>query len=466
MIDGASTRRFGMAGVVLLAGALFIGCPFGPQSFDPRPNDPELVQGSYRHPAGGKTLTLFGGAGSGAYRSKSDPPFTLWTTSDRGANFPCEDAPLVLGLTALEACPADPAAGVPAGIGRIYPRPGYAPSIYRLEAHLDGSFRVAERIALKTASGVPLTGLLNPQTFATTERPRDGAAKVIAQDASAVDVEGLVRLPQFGGRFFMTDENATGLLEVAHDGRVLKRFVPAGTESDYTHPRAPLAPAGYPIDGALPAILAKRRLNRGIESITLVEGTPFIYFMVQSPLDHPNTSVRDTATIRLFKARIELGKTGSRLHLLGEWVYPLEDAAFFQARGATDAARRRDLRVSEMLHIADQRLLVLERTDQVTGIFEIDLAGATNILNSKWDEPATAPSLEQVVDLAAAGVVLPSKKNRFVASSRPDAEPRLPEKMEGMAFSFDGRLVLLNDDDFGIAGQVIQINLIDEVTRH
>ena len=37
--------------------------------------------------------------------------------------------------------------------------------------------------------------------------------------------------------------------------------------------------------------------------------------------------------------------------------------------------------------------------------------------------------------------------------------------MEGMALSLDGRLILVNDDDFGITGQVHQINLIDDVTR-
>ena len=327
----------------------------------------------------------------------------LWTTSDRGANFPCEDAPLVLGITAVQACPADPVAGVAAGVGRIYPRPGYVPSIYRLQAGLDGTFRVAERITLKTSDGQPVSGLLNPQTFATTEFPRDGDARVIPQDASAVDVEGLVRLPQFGGRFFLSDENATGLLEVAHDGRILKRFVPAGTETDYTNPAPPLAAAGYPIDGALPKILAKRRLNRGIESITLVEGTPFIYFMVQSPLDNPAPRSATPPPSASSRPRSSCAR-GLAAHLVGEWVYPLEQAAFFQALGATDAARRRDLRVSEMLHIADQRLLVLERTDQVTGHLRDRSGRSHQHPGLAVGRPATSPSLEQLLTCAAGGV--------------------------------------------------------------
>ena len=454
MPSHSASRR--LCTIALATIPLVAGCPLLPDVFNPRPDDPELPQGTYTHPAGGKTLTLFGGVGSGAFRGRGDSPFEVWTTSDRGANFPCEDAPLVLGITAAAACPAE--GSVAAGVGRIYPRPGYAPSLYRLQVQFDGTFVVADRLPFRKSDGQPVTGLLNPQTFAATEIPRDGDAKVLAQDPSAVDAEGLVRFPQFGGRFFLTDENATGLFEVDRRGTILKRHVPAGTESDY-------AAAGYPIAGSLPGILAKRRVNRGIESITMLEGTRFIYFMVQSPLDNPSSSVRDSFSIRIFKAEIDLKPGGSDLYLHGEWVYPLQPAAFFRDLGATDAARQRDLRVSEMLHIADRRLLVLERTDQVTGIFEIDLEGATNILGSKWDDRATAPSLEATADLPAAGVQLPAKQLRYIASSLEGANPRFPQKMEGMAWSTDGRLILINDDDFGITDQVTQISLINEVTR-
>jgi hypothetical protein len=210
MPDRSSSRRFCLA--ALAAAPLVAGCPLLPSVFNPVPGDPDLAQGSYTHPAGGKTLTLFGGAGSGAFRGRGDSPFEVWTTSDRGANFPCEDAPLVLGIPATAACPAE--GSVAAGVGRIYPRPGYAPSIYRLQIQLDGTFTVAEQLPFRKTNGEPVTGLLNPQTFAATEIPRDGDGRVIPPDPSAIDAEGLVRFPQFGGRFFFTDENATGLFEV------------------------------------------------------------------------------------------------------------------------------------------------------------------------------------------------------------------------------------------------------------
>ena len=150
-----------------------------------------------------------------------------------------------------------------------------------------------------------------------------------------------------------------------------------------------------------------------------------------------------------------------RLTVVGEFVYHMAPVGTFQALGAADAVRQRDLRVSEMTPLGDERFLVVERTDQVTVVFEIDLTGATNILGTVWDDVATAPSLERTADLAAAGIVPVAKTQRFVASSRPSATPRFPPKLEGLALTADGRLFLINDDDFGITGQATQINLVE-----
>jgi hypothetical protein len=223
------------------------------ESFDPVPGDPDLVLGTYTHPAGGKTLDLTVGIGSGVFRS----PFDLlglfafffshgsivdayWTVGDRGPNFQCEEAPLVIQLDDDVACP--PEGDVESGVGRIYPLPNYSPSIFRVVILRDGTFRIVKTVPpvpLRTANGTPVTGLPNPLTVATTEVPRDGTAKVIAQDASSIDAEAIVRAPHFGGRFLIGEENGPSIVEVRGDGRIIKRFVPAGTERDYTNPPAP-----------------------------------------------------------------------------------------------------------------------------------------------------------------------------------------------------------------------------------
>lgn len=430
------------------------------QTYDPKPSDPALDLGEYTHPAGGKTLKLFGGAGSGSYRGPGDPPGVLWTVGDRGPNFPCSDAPAILGLSAAVACPADPARGLAAGNGRLYPRPDYAPSIYKLRLARGGRLVVDQVLPLRKLDGRPINGLLNPQVLGTTEIPRDGAGRVLDQDASAIDAEALVRVPAFGGRFFIGEENATGLVEVGADGRILQRFVPAGSEHEYTAPPAPIEPSGFPVVGNLPAILVKRRINRGIESLSVSEDFRHLYFMVQSPLDNPGAAVRDSLNIRIFKARLDLRPWGSRLTVVGEYVYQLDPIALLQSLGITDLARTRDLRVSEMTRLAGERFLVIERTDQATALFEIDLAGATNILGSRWDDPATLPTLEQHDDLSAAEVVPVAKTLRLLASSLETASPRFAAKLEGLGFTNDRSLILVNDDDFGITGQVVRVDVL------
>ena len=312
--------------------------------------------------------------------------------------------------------------------GRIYPVPDYSPSIFRLMLGADGSFTVAEVIPLRTQDGTKVTGLPNPLTKATTENAIDGKGQKLEQSASAVDVEAVVRLAD--GTFWLAEENAPSLLHVAADGKIVRRLVPAGTEGDF-------AQAGYKVEGTLPAILAKRQLNRGLESLAL-GGDGFLYAVMQNPLANPDADAFAKASnARLLKLDPATGKA------VAELVYTLEPMAGFpgEEKKAASAAR-----ISELVHVDGERFLIDDRTDKTTHILLIDLAGATDILGSAWDDPTTSPSLEQA-DLAAAGIK-PVSKTLALDSAK---HPELPGKIEGMAID-DGTLVLINDDDFGIAG--------------
>jgi len=151
-----------LIGTVVLAHAGMAAAEEIVASFRPAENDPALDFGSYTHPAGGNTLSLFGGAGSGSFRSPHDRHDIIWTVGDRGPNFTCADAVSVLDLTAEVACPADSGLGIAAGVGRIYPRPDYAPSIYQLRMGRNGVLRVLNVIPLRKTDGTPINGLLNP----------------------------------------------------------------------------------------------------------------------------------------------------------------------------------------------------------------------------------------------------------------------------------------------------------------
>jgi hypothetical protein len=345
---------------------------------------------------------------------------------DRGPSVACDDAEDVLEVDGEEFCD-DP------DLGRLFLRPDYAPSIFRIALdEAAGTFSVTETLPLRRADGRPATGLPNPLTRAIVEVPLDGEGRRLSPDPGGVDPEALVRLAD--GSFWIGEENAPSLVQVAPDGRILRRLVPEGMEDD-------LAGAGYPVEGTLPAVLARRQPNRGIEGLALGEDGRFLYAAMQSPLANPDADAfKRAVNLRLLKVDLATGRP------VAEFVYTLEPMASFagEERKAQSAAR-----VGELVHLGgDERFLVVDRTDKTTHLVLIDLAGATDILGSAWDDPATSPSLEETA-LGKATVRPATKSLAFDTANHPE----LPGKIEGVAIDGDGALVMVNDDDFGLEGE-------------
>lgn len=371
--------------------------------------------------AGGKTLNLTVGIGSSAFRRPDDPPNVLWTLGDRSPNIECKDMKEI--------------AGVELGCreiknSRVYPTPSYTPSIYRVLLLDDGSFRVTDVITLKDRDGRPLDGLPLPLRTATTETPLDGAGNILPQSLRGIDAEALVRLAD--GTFWVGEENAPSLAHFGADGRMTERHVPGGTEAE-------LAGAPYETKGTLPAIIAKRQGNRGIEGLAVSPDERFLYFIMQNPLANPDSAAFAQArNTRLFKL------DRATMAVVGEFIYTLDDPQSFRR----DPSRKQsDPRISELMAIGFDRLIVDERTEQTTKLYEIELAGATNIAGSRRDDTATRPTLEQS-DLASSEISPVKKTLRFDAADHRE----LVGKTEGMALLGDGSLALINDDDFGITG--------------
>ena len=391
-------------------------------------DDPLLRLGPFSF-AGGKTLNLSVGIGSGAFRHPNDPPNVIWTIGDRGPNIACGDMKEQAG-TELTCGQVDN--------GRVYPTPSYAPSMYRVLLLDDGTFRVTDVITLKDRDGVPLNGMPNPLRTATTETPLDGKGATLKQDVRGIDVEGLVKLSD--GTFWVGDENGPSLAHFSPDGRLIARHVPTGAEGDF-------AGAPYETVGSLPAILAKRQANRGIEAVSISPDERFLYFIMQNPLANPNTAAyRQARNTRLFKI------DRATMKVVGEFVYTLDDPKTFRRDPSN---KQNDPRISEMMAIGLDRLVVLERTEQTTKLYEIELGGATDIAGSRWDDAATSPSLEQT-DVAAAKIAPVKKMLRFDTADH----SAILGKTEGMTLLGDGALVLINDDDFGVTGQRTQIVVV------
>ncbi len=391
-------------------------------------DDTLLRIGPYSFP-GGKTINLSVGIGSGAFRHPSDPPNVIWTLGDRGPNIACSDMKEQAG-TEL-ACKE-------VKNGRVYPTPFYTPSMYRVLLLDDGTFRVTDVITLKDRDGVPLNGMPNPLRTATTETPLDGKGATLKQDLRGIDVEGLVKLSD--GTFWVGDENGPSLAHFSADGRLIARHVPQGTEGDFTG-------APYETVGSLPPIIARRQANRGIEAVSISPDERFLYFIMQNPLANPDTAAYQQArNTRLFKIE------RATMKVVGEYVYTLDDPKTFRRDPSN---KQSDPRLSEMMAIGPDRLVVLERTEQTTKLYEVEFVGATDIAGSRWDDAATSPSLEQT-ELGTAKITPVKKTIRFDTADH----TAILGKTEGMTLLGDGSLVLINDDDFGVTGQRTQIVVV------
>lgn len=298
---------------------------------------------------------------------------------------------------------------------------------------------MAQTLPVKTRTGKLTTGLLNPLTVASTEDAMDGAGKRLPHDPNGIDIEGIVRLKD--GSFILGDENGPSMIEVAADGRITRRHVPAGTERDY-------AAADYETIGSLPAILATRATNRGIESMAMSPDEKFVYFILQNPLQNPDAKAYGAAVnARLYKL------DRASMKILGEYVYAMDPVATYPGE---KSSANSTVRISELSAIGTDRLIVLERTEVTTRLYEVALSDAANIYGGAWDNPATSPSLEQT-SAETGAVRLLAKTLRFDTAQYPE----VPVKIEGVALAGDGRLMIVNDSDFGIEGAMTKVLLID-----
>jgi len=197
----------------------------------------------------------------------------------------------------------------------------------------------------------------------------------------------------------------------------------------------------------LPAILMKRALNRGLESVALSADEKRLYLLMQSPLANPDQDAYKAARM----ARLLVIDLTSR-QTVGQFVYMLDTPETFRK---DDSKKQNDVRLSELTVSPAGDVIALERIGKTTKLHRLDFAGATNIGGGAWDDPATAPSLEQLTeaDLGAKGIV-PLGKKLLLDSA--DLEG-LPAKIEGVSFVDADTIILINDNDFGIDGATTEI---------
>lgn len=218
------------------------------------------------------------------------------------------------------------------------------------------------------------------------------------------------------------------------DGTIIERIVPKGWAAQVS---TPLVPARE----VLPSEYNKLRQNRGAEGVGITPDGKYMFMSMQSPLRNPDKSTDNSRQLRIIKFDL------STLQPVAEYVYVTEDAKQFTGLDQADIV------ISDVVAINENTLLIDERDKnagdkaQLKRIYAVDLTTATNILGKYNDEKA-GKTLEQMslADLKS-NSILPLAKRTVLDA----VEFKYPyEKIEGVSLVDGNKLVIVNDNDFGV----------------
>ena len=388
----------------------------------------------------GKAINFSVSLGSSAFRLDGDSQGRVWLLTDRGPSIACADARRVIGMEPDQICAAE-------RNGRIYPLPGFVPSIYAVDVGADNVARINVYVPLKGQSGRPFSG--RPLAKDEVSIGLDG--KALPGDASGVDPQGFVRLKD--GSFWIAEEYGPSLLEVASDGTVKRRLVPSNIANDFKD-------ADYEVVASLPPILRQRLPGRGFEGLAISQDEKYLLVAGQSPLANPDAmAARSSRNIRIWKIERETGQ------VVGQYLYQLDEPYQFKADGEQRERARHEVKISEIVAFRDDQLLVLERIEKSARIYAVRLDEASRV-PPEFDSLEMSPSLEILEgDALQIRGLVPLTKRPVLDL---DTVPGLPSRIEGLAILGPAELMVINDSEFGLDGvrnQLFRITLEEPLWR-
>jgi hypothetical protein len=350
-----------------------------------------LIAGSVADDAG----ILLGGLGSDLYHDPKDAKDIFYLITDRGPN--------------NDTVQPDKSAGT----GFVVP--SFSPVI--LKVRINGSaVEILESKAISLKSGKGVTDV-------------KGITSEGLYNIAGLDSEGIVRTRN--GEFWVVDEYAPSLARLSKDGVLKTKYVPtnwAGASQEFT------------VVKSIPEIFLKRKANRGFEALALSPDERTLFIGLQSPLLNPSTTVGNASlATRILRFDIPT-KT-----FTGEFVFGFEKSSVVDAKSTKNS----DLKLSALVALDNETLLVQERTDNSFLLSTIKIKESANILKTKWDLAATTPSLETYAGIGTNAEVeaLVAASEKKVVFKSTDIST-MPMKIEGVAVIDASHIVVVNDNDF------------------
>jgi alkaline phosphatase len=280
--------------------------------------------------------------------------------------------------------------------------------------------------------GTPATGIPNSATDDSVPFDSPTSTSQLPFNPNGLDLEDVHTLND--GGFIAVDEYSPSLAIISDDGKVLKRYTPQGKK---------LTGAAYAVSDTLPAILAQRRSNRGFESMAVSRDGQTAYTMTQSPLG-PTGATAPTRNSRILRVlRFDISDP-LNLQLTGEFLVQMSDASTYPAGN-----RPQDLKVSAAAWVSKNKLLLLERSDEIgiggAKLILVNLEKATDV---KAMPVAATLTLENVnTDLAALGITVATSKVVYENGETPEITDF---KLEGLAILNQNTVAITNDNDFSL----------------
>ena len=409
-------------------------------------------------PAGGPSrpdrLVNLGGIGSDLFQKPGSSGNEFWMTTDRGPNG--EDTGPGTGDTGF----------------RSFPAPWFTPTILHVRASGPELKILGATPIVGASCSTPVGGL--PNLGGAVVSPANGAdyddpplaydltpSPSVPYTPSGLDTEGLVRVRD--GSFWFAEEYSPSLGHLSAKGCMVDRIVPEGL---------PLAAGAAltPVTKTIPAIYQLRKKNRGFEALGLSPSGRYLFVGLQSPLLNPTASAGNASlNTRILRYNLRKGSFDA------EYAYRFQDPSEYPRDDGTDRiARPQDLKVSSIVALDDDTLLVLERTDLLAKVFLVELGGVTDILGT-WDcvgAPTASPflggaqvpvcattpqnpshaAIEQMslAELAANEIVPIASPGAKSLVTVLDSRAGMPEKIEGIAVVNRVQLAIANDNDFNV----------------
>ena len=304
-----------------------------------------------------------------------------------------------------------------------------------------------DRRAVDAAGNPVANDLEGLESFEVFNPEGNGASDGAVYDPLGADLEGIVRAPD--GSFWMVDEFRPAIYHFSEDGALIDRFVPQGTveQAKDANPGVSFKEGAFGSE-TLPAEYLNRRRNRGFEGMALDTDQGILYAFIQTPLNNPDRAAGDASSI----VRM-LGIDPATGEPVAEYVYLLQKP---------DVGNNVD-KIGDAVYAGDGKFFVMERDSSLDStaqkfVFEVDLTGATNVLGMDFG----SETLEQQTpdELAAMGI---QPVNKVKTTNLPSLGYLPSDKPEGLTILPDGRLAVLNDNDFGLepGAEAVQLGIID-----